>query len=140
GEAWGGLMARPSHRLSPKTNMVFICDESAAGARPTCPQKQENQSAVTTPIRHCLGRLRILLSALTRLRHSRKIAEPENILLLWQITASTDSGASDATFFAPCHKATSNASARSMILPTPAHSRICCNGIRSMGDSMARSV
>src|SRR5438477_645082 len=89
GQAWRGLMARPSDRLSPNTKMVFICDASVAGAQSTWPQKQENKTAVSAPIRHCLVRFRILLSALTRFRHSRKIAEPANILLLCQITAST---------------------------------------------------
>src|SRR5207248_7714354 len=72
GQASRGLRARPSDKLSPKTKMVFICDGSAAGAPPTCPQKNENKTAATTLLRHCFGRFRILLSALTRFRHSRK--------------------------------------------------------------------
>jgi glyceraldehyde 3-phosphate dehydrogenase len=60
--------------------MVFICDGSAAGAQPTCPQKKENKSAATTPLRHCLGRFRILLFCAHSIPTFSEIAEPENIL------------------------------------------------------------
>src|SRR5690242_4547295 len=59
GQAWGGLMARFSDRLSPNTKMVFICDGSVARAQPGSAQNSENSSAATTLLRHCLGRLDI---------------------------------------------------------------------------------
>src|SRR5207248_7298230 len=59
GQAWGGLMARPSDRLSPNTKMVFICDGSVARAQPGRAQNSENSTATTTLLRHCLRRLGI---------------------------------------------------------------------------------
>jgi hypothetical protein len=59
GQAWRGLMATPSDRLSPNTKMVFICDGSGARAQPDRAQNSENSTATTTLLRHCLGRFRI---------------------------------------------------------------------------------
>src|SRR4029077_15206989 len=59
GQAWRGLMASPSDRLSPNTKMVFICDGSVARAQPGFAQNSENSSAATTLLRHCLQRFRI---------------------------------------------------------------------------------
>src|SRR6266581_2069809 len=53
--------------------------------------------------------------------------------------ASTASVASGATFFAPCRRNKSNASAPSMISPTPTRSRIFSNGIRSTENSPAKN-
>src|SRR5438477_1201013 len=70
GQASRGLIPRPADKLSPNTSMVFICDGSVGRAEPVWQHNKE--SSIAAPIRHCFGRFRILLSALTRFRHSRK--------------------------------------------------------------------
>src|SRR5205085_4708759 len=70
GQASRGLIPRPADKLSPNTSIVFICGGSVGRAQPIWQHHKE--SSIAAPLSHCFGRFRILLSALTRFRHSRK--------------------------------------------------------------------
>src|SRR5438270_8122943 len=70
GQASRGLIPRPADKESPNTSIDFICEGSVGRAQPIWQHHKE--STIAAPLSHCFGRFRILLSALTRFRHSRK--------------------------------------------------------------------